>query len=450
MEITLNKTNSNEGLIKIRLSEGDYQPHVEEKIKDYARKANIKGFRQGKVPTGVIKRMFGKSILVEEINHLLSHKVSDYIRENNLRIIGEPLPNLEKSKGIDWDTQKDYEFEYQIGMVEDFQYNMTSSAKVKGYRIGVDKKVLDETLQDVRSRFGNTTNPETSAIGDRLFGELTGTGDKSAFKKEYAFIPTDKVAKKEAKKFTNVKVGDAVEFEIANVFDDAEAISNLLDISKEDAAAASGTYKFTVTSISRSEPAEVNQELFDKVFGKDVVKSEDEFLSKVKETIAENYQRETNHFLDHLIEDYFIKNTQVSVPDSFLKTWLKATSNGEITDAVIEKEYDAYVRGLKWDLIKNKIADDNQIKVEADEVRDRAKSFIISQFGGPAIAEQLGDRLDAIAENYLQHENGKNFMRLFNELKSDKILETIKKNISIEEKEVSLDEFKKIVEEHRH
>ena len=143
MEITLNKKNNTEGVIKIKLTEGDYQPHVEEKVKDYSRKANIKGFRQGKVPSGVIKKMFGKSILVDEINHLLSHKLSDYIKDNQIKILGDPLPNQEKAKQIDWDTQKDFEFEYQIGMVDDFTYEVSSKVKVKSYPIEVDKNTID-------------------------------------------------------------------------------------------------------------------------------------------------------------------------------------------------------------------------------------------------------------------------------------------------------------------
>src|SRR5688500_2625508 len=172
LEITLNKKSNTEGLIKIKLSEGDYQPSVEEKVKDYARKANIKGFRQGKVPTGVIKKMFGKSILVDEINHLLSHKLSDYIKENKLKIIGDPIPNQDKASSIDWDIQKDFEFEYQIGMVEDFSYDLASKAKVKGYEIEVDDKVINDTMNDIRKRFGKVTYPETSEATDNLFGEL--------------------------------------------------------------------------------------------------------------------------------------------------------------------------------------------------------------------------------------------------------------------------------------
>jgi trigger factor len=449
LEITLNKKNNTEGLIKIKVSEGDYQPHVEEKVKDYARKANIKGFRQGKVPTGVIRKMFGKSILVDEINHLLSHKLSDYIKENDLKLIGDPLPNQEKSKEIDWDSQKDFEFEYQVGMIEDFKYDLSGSVKVKAYEIIVDDKVIEETIQDLKKRFGKVTYPETSEAGDNLYGELTKKGDEN-FRKEHAFMAVEKVDKKEQTKFTGKKIDDAVEFDIEKTFSDDEQIAQLLGIPVEEAKGAKGTYTFTIKTVSRTEPAEANQELFDRVFGKDSVDSEAAFTEKVKQTIAENYKREAEHFLDHHIEDYFLDNTKVNVPEDFLKKWLKATSNGEVTDAVLDSEYKDYLRGLKWDIIKNKIADDNAIKVEADEVRDKARNLIIAQFGGQGFAEQLKDRMDTITDNYLSNENGKNFARLYNQLKAEKIVGHIKSKITLQTQKVSVEEFKKIVAEHKH
>jgi trigger factor len=421
---------------------------VEGKVKDYAKKANIKGFRQGKVPSGVIRKMFGKSILVDEINHLLSHKIQDYIKENNLKLIGDPLPNQEKSREIDWDAQKDFEFEYQIGMVEEFQYDLSKNVKVQGYQIEVDDKVIEDTIADVKKRFGKVAYPEVSEAGDNLFGELTKKD--SDWKKEHVFIATEKVEKKEQAKFAGKKKDDAVEFDIRKAFTDDDVISQLLGGTAEEAKSASGTYVFKIETISRTEPAELNQELFDRVFGKDAVNDEASFRNKVKETISENYQRETNHFLDHHIEDYFLANTQINLPDDFLKTWLKSTSNGQVTDSVLESEYKDYVRGLKWDLIKNKIAEDNGIKVEAEEVRNKAKDLILAQFGGQAFAEQLGDRMDAIADNYLQGENGQNFMKLWNQLKNEKILGFIKDKITVNDQKVSVDEFKKIVETHKH
>jgi trigger factor len=448
LEITLNKTNTTEGLIKIKLTEGDYQPKVEEKVKEYARKASIKGFRQGKVPTGVIKRMFGKSILVEEINHLLSHKLTDYIKENNLKILGEPIPNQERAQNIDWDAQKNFEFEYQIGMVDDFKYDLSSKVKVKSYPIDVDEKTIQETLADLKKRFGVVSNPDESLADDNLFGELRASeGD---FKREHAFIAIEKIEKKEQKKFIGVKKDEEVEFDIAKIYSDDELKGQLLGQSPEETKEAKGKYVFKVNTISRTEPAEVNQDLFDKVFGKDAVKSEDEFLAKIKETISENYKRESDHFLEHHIEDYFITNTSIDLPEQFLKTWLKSSSQGQVTDSVLEKEFEDYKRGLKWDLVKNKIAEDNKITVEADEVRAKAKDLIISQFGGQAFASQLSDRLDGIADNYLQNENGQNFMRLYNQLRAEKILKLIRETITVQEKKVSVDEFKKIVQEHKH
>ncbi|HEY9005928.1 MAG TPA: trigger factor [Ohtaekwangia sp.] len=448
MEITLNKKTNTEGVIKIKLTEGDYQPHVEEKVKDYSRKANIKGFRQGKVPSGVIKKMFGKSILVDEINHLLSHKLSDYIKDNNIKILGDPLPNQEKARQIDWDAQKDFEFEYEIGMVEDFSYEVSSKVKVNSYPIEVDQKTIDETLTDLKKRFGKVSYPETSEADDNLFGELSAKeGD---FKKEHAFIAIEKVEKKEQKKFIGLKKDEEVEFEISKLFTEDADVAQLLGVSEEEAKAAKGKYTFKINTISRVEPAAVNSELFDRVFGKDVVTTEEDFINKVKETISENYKREAEHFLDHNIEDYFIQNTSINLPDDFLKSWLKSSSNGEVTEEVISKEFEHYKRGLKWDLVKNRVAEDNKITVEAEEVRNKAKELIVAQFGGQAFVEQLGDRLDGIADNYLQNENGQNFMRLYNQLRGEKILKFIKDNITVDEKKVSVDEFKKIVAEHKH
>jgi trigger factor len=435
-------------LIKIKLSEGDYQPHVEEKLKDYARKATIKGFRQGKVPAGVIRKMFGKSILVEEINQLLSHKLTDYIRENNLKILGDPLPNHDKAQQIDWDVQHDFEFEYQIGMVEDFKYDLSKKVKVKSYPIEVDAKVIDETVADLKKRFGDRTYPETSEASDNLFGDLREKD--GAFKKEYASLDIDSIEKKEQKKFIGLKKEEEVEFEISKLFGDTEKLAQLLGMSEPEAKELKGTYIFKVHSVTRVVPAQINTELFDRVFGKDAVKTEEEFINKIKETIGENYNREADHFLEHHIEDYFIEHTSINLPEAFLKSWLKSSGKGEVTDDMINAEFSQYVRGLKWDIVKNRIADDAGIKVEAEEVRAKAKEMIVAQFGGQAFAEQISDRLDGIADNYLQNENGQNFMKLYNQLRQEKIMKHIRENITVDEKKVSVDEFKKIVEEHKH
>lgn len=448
MEITLNKKNNTEGVIKITLSEGDYQPHVEEKIKEYAKKANIKGFRSGKVPTGVIKRMYGKSLMVDEINNLLSSKLTEYIREQNIRILGEPLPNHEKASLIDWESQKDFDFEYEIGMVDDFTYDFSSNVKVKSYPIEIDEKMVETTINDLKKRFGKVSYPETSEPGDILAGELTS--EDPDFKLEHVRIETDKVEKKSQGNFIGLKKDDSVTFEISKLFTDTEALAELLNRSVDAVKKEKGSYTLKINTISRVEPAGLNTELFDRVFGKDAVKDEAEFVAKVKETIGENYNRESAHFLEHSIEDYYVENTKINLPEGFLKNWLKNTGGEQITDEILEKEFGAYVRSLKWDLVKNKIAEDHKIAVETEDVRSKAKEMIVAQFGGPAFAEQLGDKIDGIVDNYLSNENGQNFTKLYTQLRSEKILSLLKETITVVEKKVSVDEFKKIIEEHKH
>ncbi|MFM7488124.1 MAG: trigger factor [Cytophagales bacterium] len=449
MNITLNKQSNIEGTLTIALTESDYLPKVDEKMKEYSRKANIKGFRPGKVPTGVIKKMFGKSILVEEVNHLISHSISDYIKNNKLKVLGDPLPNEQKARAIDWDNQKDFEFEFQLGMVEDFKVDLSSKVKVTSHPIEVDQKVIDETLNDIKRRYGKVSYPEVSEAGDNLFGEISTKGSDE---KKGSYISIEKVERKEQKKFIGLKKEDTVEFDVEKTFADETERARALNMTEDEPKNANGTYVLQITSISRVELAEFNQELFDKVFGKDVVTTEEEFLNKVKETISANYQRETEHLLDHFIQHYFVDNIKITMPDNFLKTWLKNTSDGQVTDEVLEKEFTQYKESLKWDLIKNQIIEEKSITVEGDEVRERAKKLIVEQFGGEAIAAQLGSKLDDIANNYLAGQDGKGetFMKIYNQLRHDKIMKVVKEAITINEKKVSLDEFKKIAASHQH
>jgi trigger factor len=441
LDITLDKKSNTEGHIKIKLIESDYQQKVDEKVKDYARKANIKGFRQGKVPPGVIRKLYGKSILVEEINHILSHALSDYIKENDLKLIGEPIPEIEQTKNIDWDTQNEFEFEYFVGLIDNFEYDISNKLKVKRHNITVDNKVIDSTIEDIKKQYGTMENPEVSEEGDSLYGSLI-LGEKE----NDTVVDFNDIDKRSRKKFIGSKKDDVISFKLRTVFKDDVVLARLFSSTIDEAKDLDGEASFTVKNVNRSVPAEINQELFDKTFGKDTVKSEKEFKDKIKETIGDNYKRESDYLLDRDIRNTLVDKTKIEIPDEFLKRWIVFSNEGKVSTEDIEKEYDSYTNELKWSLITNKINEEEKIKVENEEVQEEAKNQIIAQFGGPAVAEQFAEQLDGIVGNFLNAENGQNYMRIFNQLKSEKTLASIREKISITEKKVSLDEFKKLAE----
>ena len=440
MDITLEKKTSTEGFIKITLKEGDYQPQVEEKIKDYSKKANIKGFRPGKVPFNYIRKLYGKSILVDEINQILSNSVAEYIKENQIKIIGEPLPNQEKSKDIDWDNQKDFDFEYNIGMAGDFDYDLSAEVKVTAYDINVDDKTVSKTVDNLKMQHGTMTNPDVSEEGDALFGTLV----QGEFTKDL-LIEASEIDKNTAKKFVGLKSGDSVTFDLHQAFSDSQKLSQLLGISEDETKSLSGDFEFTVKNVNRQVPAALNKEFFDRIFTTGDVNSEQEFLDKIKSSIEDNYSKETMSFLDHTIENKLIDSTEIDLPDEFLKKWLMASGEGNITEEHIKEGYHAYAKDIKWSLIRNKIIEDHEIKVESEDLLETTRKIIREQFAQLGLKSQIEDNLDAFVDNYLKGDDGKNYSKMYNQAISDKLMAIIKEKISITREKVDVEKFNELV-----
>ncbi|MFM7193784.1 MAG: trigger factor, partial [Bacteroidota bacterium] len=360
---------------------------------------------------------------------------------------GEPLPDQEKTSAIDWDNQKDFDFHFQIGLAGEFKVELSDKVKVTRNLIEVTEATVDEAIADARKRHGNISYPEVSGAADSIYGEIRKEGEEE---KKSAFLIVEKLDKKIQPKFTGVKREDIITFQAEALSDDMAVRAQVFNVSEEEAKSITGTYHFHVGTISNTEPAELNQEFFDKVFGKEQVSAEADFRAKVRETIEKNYEREANHLFEHELEHHFTDHTTMVLPEEFLKRWLKETGDGKITDEVLAREFPIYIKEMKWNLIRERIASENEIKVEAADVRQRAKEMLMEQFGGAAIAEQLGDRMDAFADNYLQGNEGKNYMRLYNQLHTEKIMGVIRGKISVTDKMISLEDFQKLAASHRH
>ncbi|MEP3387866.1 MAG: trigger factor [Reichenbachiella sp.] len=436
MDIQLDQISKTEALIKINLKEADYQPKVEEKLKEYSKKAQIKGFRPGKVPQSLITKMYGKSILVEEINQMVSYKVMDYIKENDLQILGDPLPNAEKAAEMDWENGKDFDFEYEIGIAPEFDLKVDSKLKVDTFSIKIEDKLIDETVTNLQKQFGETTNPYVSESGDSLYGEIVIEGDDE--NAAGTLLDFDHVDKKVQKDMIGKKAGDVIEFDPAKAIKNEDQRNAFLATNQ----GLTGKIKFEVKKVNRTAPAEINQDMFDKTFGKDAVKSEEEFREKIKVSISENYVKETEGYTELKIRDKFIEKTKIELPETFLKKWLELSNKNNLTKEQIDQDYPLYANDLKWSLIKNKISKDNEIKVEHEEVVEEAKNMIRVQFGSMGMSEAMEQNIDSFADNYLKGEEGQNYMKLNEKVFNDKVMAYIKENISIKAKEVTADEYR--------
>ena len=458
LDITLDKKGNTEASIKILLKEEDYQPRIEQKVKEYRKQVNLKGFRPGKVPAGLIKKMYGKAIKVEEINELLAKRLPEYIQENDLKIVGEPLPNRDAVEGIDWDNQSDFEFSYDVGYVNDFTYDISDQVKVTKYTIPVTDEKIDEAIENLKKRFGTTEDVEgASERHDLLTGMLsqvkspeentaedqeTEDQEAEAVLENGTTVDLPSLSDEQAKPFVGAQVGDEIFFELRDVFPEDKDIATQLEIEESEAKDLEGEFSFRVESVSREQPAEMNQEFFDKVFGPEEAKDETSFREKVREAIVDNYQQESEALLARDIRNYYVEHTNIEIPHDFLKRWILATNKEEITEEQLDSEFDEYIKEMKWSLISNKIAEDREIKVEHDEVKQKAREAVFAQFGGMMNSELMNDeRFDPIVDNYLQAENGNNYMRIFNQARAEKVLDQIKQAVTIEEKEVTTDEF---------
>ncbi len=436
MEIVLDKKDTTNASIKIKLNEADYQPKVTEKLKEYGKKAAIKGFRPGKVPPSLLKKMFGKSILIEEINTLLSNSVTNYIKENELPIVGDPLPGRDDADKIDWDNQKEFEFSYEVGLISDFDYDL-SALSVQKYEVDVNDEQVEQTISNLQKRYGQYTHPDEVQEEDFVIGNLKA--DAGDFTKEGVYLSVNRVKPEYQPLFVGKKKGDTITFDLQNTLEKPEYVGFLTGVAKEEAEKLTGDYTLTVTDIERMQPAELNEELFGKVLGPGVATDEATFRDKIRSNMVDIYRKDADGLLIKQIRDQLVENTAIELPDAFLKRWL-LTANKDVTPEQVEKEFDAFLKELKWDVIKNRIAKDAGIKVEHADVMSRTRDMIREQFGMSTFDED-DDRFDTIADSFLKGEKGKNYMNVFNQVYADKVTAYILEQVHPEPKKVTADEL---------
>ena len=451
MNITQESTGDLTATIQIELLPEDYQTQVNTTLKDLQKKSTLKGFRPGKVPFGMIKKMYGKNVVAEEVNKVLSDALNNYIVENKLEILGYPIANIDKNKEIDFENNTKFEFFFDIGMSPTFDIEISEKTEVDFYDIQVEDKIVDNYLDETRKRFGNLTDAETVEDGDTVVkgeivqldadGNVMEEGIKNNTSISLNFIKDKEVLKE----FIGKKKEDKIRFNPLKATENAAETSSMLGIKKEDAENLESDFEFTISEISRNEPAKVDKELFTKVFPNENIEDEKQFREKLRSDAKGYYQTESENFFVHNAMDKLIHDTKIDLPDEFVKRWL-TESDKKITKESVESDYEQYEKSLKHQLIINKISKDNDIKVEEKNIKDHIKNFYAKQYMIDSTNEEMMKQLDALADSVMQNKEETN--KIYDQLLDAELRELFLSKLKKNTKEVTYDEFIKIVNEH--
>jgi len=450
MNITKEETGDLTATIKIEVQEDDYKDSVKKVLKDYQKKANMPGFRPGKVPYGIINKMYGKPVIADEVNKLISDSLNNYLQENKIEILGHPIANSEKTKPIDFEHDKSFSFYFDIGMAPEVGLELSDKIKIDYPDIKVDQKTLDKFLDDIRKRNGTHVHPDTSEEGDIIRGQMTEL-DKDGNTKENGIevetsLLTDFIKLKTVKKqFIGLSKDDEVVFNPLKATKNEAETASMLDIKKEELKEHDNDFRFKVTEITRNEPASMGKDLYDKVYPNAGIEDEDRFKERLKEDIKKSLEAESDREFFNRASDMLIEKTDLKLPDEFLKTWLTEHNEKKLTREQIEKDYDEYAKSLKWQLIQNKIIKENDIKVEDSDIKSFIKQYFLNQAPGQEITEEREQQLDGIVEAVMQ--NKEEVQKISEQLYDQKIKDKIKSTVKLNKKSISYDDFVKLAEE---
>lgn len=446
MQITRTDIDQLNATLNLHVEPADYQEAVEKQIIDIRKRANIPGFRKGMVPKGLIRKMYNEAVMAEVINKVLSDKLFEYIRENKLNVLGDPMPNTEDDKPIDFNNDTEFDFKFDLGLAPEFDAKPTDKDKVVSYKIEVTDEMVQKQVDAYAQRYGKYINAEDVQPDDVLHGELTENREGGVHLDDAMVSPSYLKDEDQKALFMGKKTGEEIVFNPKKATGSVAEVESMLKITHEEAEAFENDVTFKLTSISRYLPSDIDQELFDKVMGKDAVKSEDEFRAKVRADIEKNMEQESNYrFGIDARKMTLDKMKDLQFPETFLKRWLLATSKDkELTEEKIDADMPQMIEDLKWQLAKNQIIEDEKIEVKDEDLTQCAKDVARMQF----IQYGLTNVEDAILENYasemLKHED--QVRNLLHRVEEDKVFAAIKAKVKLQNKKIALDAFNKLFE----
>lgn len=438
MNITKENVDALNAVVKIDIVAEDYQTKVADVLQDYRKKADIPGFRKGHVPMGMVKKQYGKSIMIDEVNKLLQESLNKYLTEEKLDILGNPIPRVQDN--FSWDTEI-FSFEFELGIAPEFTVDLSAKKKITQYNIVADDALIDKEVENLQSRYGKMNAVEAATEKANVTG--TFVNEEKEINKKATISLADIKGKANVKNFVGAKVGDVLELKTKNLFNDEHKLQEALGVSHDDIHGLDITVSLTIEEITVTELADLDQELFDKLFADGSVKSVSELRDRIKEDAEKQFLTQGDQQLLNSVTEYLVEKTKFDLPAEFLQKWLATAGEKEMTSEEAAEEYVKSEKALRYQLIEGKIMKDNDIKLDYAELVEYAKGFIktqMAQFGNMNPEEK---ELDDIAARILGNKD--EAKRLQEQLISHKLLTFYKENITFKTKEVSYEDFIKEV-----
>lgn len=442
MEVLFNKTNDLHANIVIKIAEADYKKDFESQLERYKKQVNLPGFRPGKVPTPVIKKRYGKGILAEHINQTVNQELQKYISENAVNFLGNPIPaNLGDDK-MDFENPSDFQFTFELGLSPEIEITLDKKAKFDYHRIKADKEMVENQISDITRRYGKLSEPEKSDAKDMLIGDVIELENGEI--KEGGIMNQATVAlefiddKATVKKMIGLGAGDHVIFDIDKVTKSDQDKAKMLGVTPEIASELKGDFRLNVKEIKHLQPAEINQELFDKLYEKDNIKTEEEFKAKITEELEKGFEGDADKLFRKNLMEKLIEKNSIALPDEFLKRWITSANEKPLSPEELERDYPQYAQHLREQLIENSIVRTNDIKIDPSDLEAFIGNHIKQQYSmyGMNIPEaELANHVS----NLMQKGEERN--RYAEALIQQKVIEFAKENVKLAEKEVSYTEF---------
>lgn len=434
MNITRNNVDALNAVVTVEVSKADYAPKVEKVLADYRKNASIPGFRKGAVPMSLIQKQYGKAVLLEEVNKVLQENLNRYLQEEKLDILGNPLPVVTDS--FNWDAE-DFKFDFELGLAPTFSVDLEAKSNVVQYKIIADDTMLNAQVARIQKQYGKIISADVVAEGNDVSGifvnEEKGINNRTTLDLELF------ADKKTAKAFLGKKVGDVVTLKTKGLFNDDHKLMDVLAIGHDDVHGLDIEVAFTIDEVVASEPAELNQELFDKLFGPGVVNSLEELKAKIKEDAEQQFEQQANQKFLNDVTESLIANTKFDLPAAFLKKWIQTAGENPLTAEQAEEEYAKSENGLRYQLIEGKVMADNNLQITFEELKDFTSGLIKKQMAQFGQMNPTDEDVQGIVARVMSNQD--EVKRISEQVMSEKMLNLYKEKVKTKTKEVNYEEF---------